>query len=275
MSGSGRRAEHTFTSAGPKTVTLTVVSNGGLQGSMMATIVVHSLIAHDNPGGFRIPIPEDWSLRIGQTDADLLLEGPLYNQTPSWVRIFSNQDPAAMEDVPYVKSVETAVLQDLRTQCPDATVAMNSSYTRVWGHMADVLLVRCASGRIAVKLAIVVSGDHERWWALQFAVDYELYGYIDPMFNQMVEGFMITMPTPAQTLATAIAFLAVCGFGDLALVVFLAMWPRWALKKQQPRKGVAEARTPSTCPTCKTPTVVGAQFCWRCGETLSPNPRKE
>src|SRR5207245_10023336 len=93
-SGTGEQVEHTFSSTGPRTTSLVIRSNGGIQGSASKIIDVHTLVRHDNPAGFRLPVPEDWRIQTQLADADLLLDGPLYNGTTSWVRVISEGDPA-------------------------------------------------------------------------------------------------------------------------------------------------------------------------------------
>ena len=273
-SGNGREVEHTFFSTGPRTATLVITSNGGLQGSASKMIDVHTLVSHDNPAGFRLPVPEDWTVHTQLVDADLLLDGPMYNGTASWVQVISQGDPAATEDVRYLEAVESTVVQKIRMQFPDATIDGGSSRTTVSGHIADVFLVRYDLGRVAEKIAIVVSSEHERWWVLEFVIDSAIFRAMDPLFNRMVSGFQITMPTPAETFAAAIGILAACGFGDLALAILLTLW---SLRKRRPPAstgGAIAVRTPQRCPKCNTPSVLGALFCWNCGETFPLDSQK-
>ena len=272
-SAAGQEIERMFSTTGPRTITLIVTGNGGLQGTASTTVAVHTLVTHDNPAGFRLPVPEDWGLQTSLPDADLLLDGPSYNDTASWVRVSSRADPSAAEEIAYLESVERAVVHDLKMEHPDAIIELNSSYPRIAGHRADVFVVRYDLGRVTEKIAIVVSADHGRWWALRFAIDNALYGSMDPLFDRMLTGFVITILTPADAFVTAIGILAACGFADLVLALLVALWPRRTLRpRSSPPSGHASAGTIFRCPNCNALSVPGARFCWQCGETFPPGP---
>src|SRR2546427_366258 len=180
---------------------------------------------------------------------------------------------AAAEEIAYLESVERAVVHDLKMEHPDAIIELNSSYPRIAGHRADVFVVRYDLGRVTEKIAIVVSADHGRWWALRFAIDNALYGSMDPLFDRMLTGFVITILTPADAFVTAIGILAACGFADLVLALLVALWPRRKLRpRSSPPSGHASAGTIFRCPNCNALSVPGARFCWQCGETFPPGP---
>src|SRR3989475_171860 len=222
---------------------------------------------------FRWTTPTACGVQPSRPDADARLAGPSHNDTASWVRVSSRADPSAAEEIASLASVERPVVHDLKMEHPDAIIELNSSYPRIAGHRADVFVVRYDLGRVTEKIAIVVSADHGRWWALRFAIDNALYGSMDPLFDRMLTGFVITILTPADAFVTAIGILAACGFADLVLALLVALWPRRKLRpRSSPPSGHASAGTIFRCPNCNALSVPGARFCWQCGETFPPGP---
>ena len=271
--GVGRTVDHRYASPGPRTVALTVTSNGGLSGTTAAVVVVHALVPHDNRAGFRMPVPEDWGLRTDLPDADLRLVGPTYNGTRALVLVASYGDPGATEDVPYLEARASALLAEIQMDHPDAVFAASPSYRTIAGHRAYVSIVSYDSGATMEKIAIVASAEHEHFWVLRFAISDALFGAMETVFNQMIDGFVITRPTPAEELTVAIGILGACGLAALVPAVLLTWWPlRRARARRQAQSRPAARGTSAACPGCGALAVDDGRFCWKCGTALPAAP---
>ncbi len=270
--GAGPQVDHAYASAGARTVTLTVTGNGGLQDTATRVVTVRGLVLHDNPAGFRLPVPDNWTARTGLPDAELLLEGPVFNGTASTVDVHSDADPAVAETVAYLDGQVAAELAEIRGAHPDAYMDGNPTHRNVGGHLAAIVLVRFDSARVAETVAVVASADHGRLWVLRFAVDNRLQDAMDPLFDRMLAGFEITLSTTAENLVLLVLVVPVAVVVPI-IAVLLALWLRWRKRRQPSPDRTAPARAmPRQCPWCAAlPSRADDRFCWWCGAPLLPS----
>jgi parallel beta-helix repeat protein len=286
--GSGTVVVHQFVSPGTYSIQLTVTNRFAKTATATVDVVVSPipevlLRTYENPAGFRLPIPSNWSLqenvRAGDVTFAAVLTGPVHEGVTTNIVIDTGQDTTVREDNGYLASVVDGVVSSARSQSPGAFLSEGPAFRSIAGH-AGVVFAITIPGPVPLvqKAALVVSAAHQRFWFFILTVAGDDSFLYNATFDRMVDGFEITLPAPINGLLLVVGLAAASAVG--VVVIFVLVSRRRKSRARAfpaggwtPPSGPVSAAHDQYCPACGRPSPLSAHFCSICGSALTLPPR--
>jgi len=223
---------HRYAAGGTYAIRLTVTNMFGVSSTGGQDLNVHSipeipLRAYENDLGFRVPIPSAWTLEEDVTYEDVVfaavLQGPNHDGFTTNLILDTGRDTTVREDDGYLASVVDEVLQSAQESSPGASLSEGPTYRAIAGHGGVVFAITDpAPPPIVQKFAIIVSDPHDRFWILLLSVHADYSFLYDVMFGAMVDGFVVTLPTPVNGWILGAIFVPAGSFGAVAIYLVLS-----------------------------------------------------
>ena len=271
FAGTGVTVDHTYTAEGAYIVRLTVQNDRGLSSTAVKTVsVVPQLIVFQHPGGFRLPIPENWERRqdvpFEGTVVELLLLGPVRNVFRSNILVDTEVDATIQETPAYLEESVQRLMEEVESEDPSAFFPEEPTHRRIGGHAAITFVIRYSTNLVVQKFALIVSDPHNRYWILLLSVDDSAYATTETMFERMLVGFEITlaMSVPVQTALSVLVVIMV----TVSATVILLLSLRSRRAKRGPTVGAATSTGSWFCATCGTRAPPDDRYCVTCGSDL-------
>lgn len=289
--GDGTRATgvvvtHAFSTPGTYATRLTVTNQFGrtaIASLDLAVIAIPDITLHmyENSEGFRIPIPSGWSLtenvRLdGGTPFAAVLGGPEHDRVPTTILIATAHEPSARETDAYLRGFVDGALAGVQQESPGSVLSEGPSIRAIGGHAGVVFAVmEPGPPPLVDKLALVVSDDHDRVWFFVIIAHADFFLLYNATFNQMVDGFEVTLPSPAGVLLTVSAIALVIGVVAVVIIVLVLRQRKAKGRSLPPGLSVHAAETRESgnngyCPACGTRASGTGGFCGSCGTPLTP-----
>ena len=176
---------------------------------------------------------------IGWSVVEIVYRGPRYQIGPTTVSIDARRDSAANETAAYLAGRVDLLVSELRQKGGILVVTEPATPRTIAGHEGRVFVARDTYRGIAYEVAVVVSATHERWWSIVLTVDSDYLSVYEAMFDAMVNGFDISLASPASPLGSVPAII-VASVAGVTGGVCGGVW--WALRLRRKRGGSAEPR---------------------------------
>jgi PKD repeat protein len=276
----GPLVQHAFSSGGTYAVRLTVTSNWGIGESGIRNVEVLAIPAvtlrpYEHRSGFRVPVPESWSLTEDEVfegvTFETVLVGPVHDGFAVNLVIDTGQDPLVREDAAHLAELVNETLRG----APGASLLAVPTYRTIAGHAGVVFsVVNTVSGAgVVQRMAIVVSEAHGRYWALALSASSRAIFLYNATFDRMTDGFEITAQ-PTNFGGSVLVFgLAIAGVvaGVLIFVAFIV-----GRRRRMTSEGPTPTQTPrdggGPCASCGTAAPPGSSVCAKCGSPLPREP---
>jgi nitrous oxidase accessory protein NosD len=287
--GTGPIASHAFAAEGTYTVTLEVTDERRATDSVSVEVTVAAvapppeitLAVVEHPSGFRIPLPQGWTITRDETDGGSVTElqaDGTYNGTPVNILVDVAVEPSVQETQAYMESLVDQFMDEIRRTIPDAVLLADPVFGTAADHAAVTLGIGYASVAVSQRATFVLSNPHDRIWFILTTMASWEYGNLRGMHDAIVAGLVITMtPAAPDTLAIA-GILGGIGGAAAVAIVLLVVVLRHRRKPPPPvyYGGAAPVaspwQAPAPCPGCGIIVPAGAQLCPRCGTPLAPPP---
>jgi len=245
------------------------------------------LVEYVHPAGFRLPIPEGWTVQtdasIGTEKIDLLVIGPSYFGVQESLGVVTTADPTVRENDSFLAQVAQDTVQGLRTPYPDAQMSGAPRFRSVDGHAAVTFVVEYGTRSVIQEFAVVVSEVHQRGWILVLTAYTGQFPMLNTTFGQIIDGFVITLappspPPPApgpQPKPAGVDLGLYLQIGEVAAATTVLLAIILIRRSHAPgrRTSAIPLSTPIRfCPRCGTPVEPIGRWCPRCGEILRGPP---
>ena len=245
------------------------------------------LVEYIHPAGFRLPIPEGWTVQtdasIGTEKIDLLVIGPSYFGVQESLGVVTTADPTVRENDSFLTQVAQDTVQGLRTPYPDAQMSGAPRFRSVDGHAAVTFVVEYGTRSVIQEFAVVVSEVHQRGWILVLTAYTGQFPMLNTTFGQIIDGFVITLappspPPPApgpQPKPAGVDLGLYLQIGEVAAATTVLLAIILIRRSHAPgrRTSAIPLSTPIRfCPRCGTPVEPIGRWCPRCGEILRGPP---
>jgi len=284
--GSGTVAVHQFVSPGTYSIQLTVTNRFAKTATATVDVVVSPipevpLRTYENPAGFRLPIPSNWSLeenvRAGDVTFAAVLTGPVHEGVTTNIVLDTGRDTTVREDNAYLGSIVERVLSSAQSSAPGAFLSEGPAYGSIAGH-AGVVFAITLPGSVSLiqKAALVVSAEHERFWFFILTVHADYSFLYNTTFDRMVNGFEITLPAPVNGLLLGAGLAAAFGIGAVCIFVLVSRRKKsrrrsFSSDRWAPPPGPIQTAHDQYCPACGAPSALSANYCSVCGSALAPS----
>jgi hypothetical protein len=255
-------ATHAYAATGNYTASLVVTNDRGYASTASYALVVllrPVLVPYADPEGFRLLVPQDWTVEhnvtLGNTTVGLVLLGPTVASVRTNLVGSSIGDPAAQETHAYTIQLEASMLAGVQQQYPDASLLGAPTFETVGDHSAIFFTLTYAAHPYTQQVLVIVSAAHQRDWTFVLT---EWQGFrlsAQDTFWAMLAGFAITLPP----VTSALVIVAVAGFAAAAVVILVVVFA--FRTRRAPVVGAASV----TCASCGAPLDASAKFCGRCG----------
>lgn len=199
----GEVVSHSFTEARTHYVTLTVYNDRGSAAAVAEPVTVYALppfeIYH-HAAGFRLPVPIGWprqeNVTIGNSVAQLLVQGPSANNRATRILVATDLDPSVRETPAYLNESAKQVLQIVQTDYPDAFLAGLPWIRTLSNHYAVTFTIRIPSISLDQEATLIVREADHRYWLMLLTADDSIFPLASRVFDIMSAGFEITIPVP-------------------------------------------------------------------------------
>lgn len=299
---------HAYASVGTFVVSLTVTDVRGATATATAAVSIQTapgtepfvLRPYEHlSAGFRLPIPEGWTVEedvvVEGVTIELSLSRPIPGALPASILVETDEDRTVRETDAYLRTTADEALADIRSANPTTAVELmeGPSLRTIGGHAAVTFAIVYGTGQAFQKIAIVVSEPHQRYWLFILTTGGQSYPVMAEGLDRMLSGFVITRApvasgpsTPGPNL-TGVPWPVLVGSGVVALLLIAALVAILVLRSRKPAfvpplppqlawspPAVSPPATPAVvvprfCAACGEVVVVGARFCGRCGTALS------
>lgn len=241
-----------------------------------------TLVMHESPQGFKVPVPTTWDTQddvyAGAEHVDVLVNGPTLGNIQTNYLVMTGTDDTIEETHDYLSEMANETVEELLTEDPGISFIRELELMTVDSHLAGVFSIRWSMVNLSQEIAIILSEVSHRYWLLVFTVSYYYYGNFSPLFDEIINGFDITLDDSTEpTDDTDDLWLGVAGLGFAALVGGLAGLIVWSTRRKRLPHQVQPTASPSTkldsrpatvdttCPRCGSRVSAGQTFCPNCG----------
>jgi parallel beta-helix repeat protein len=284
--GSGAIVRHAFVSPGGYHVTLDIMDNGsGIDRAAQDLSVQPLDFVPYSGGGFRIPVPKDWTLgenvAVANRTVALQVLGPVRSSVSTSILLSTERDPAVREDADYLDAAMDTVVRGLSQGGVAAVRTQEPLHRTIAGHASVTFVVQYGTTSLFQKVVLVVSQAHERSWTFTLTSSRDFYETSNAILERMLSGFEITLaPVPVVYPLSEGQVLLAYAFGP-ALIAFLVTAvlvgranrrKRLPTTRSSPRRSApppSRRRVPPSAPTrairASAPVRRPVRFCPRCG----------
>ena len=282
----GPSVTHTYSEAGTFVVTLNVTDVRRATATYAATLYVQpwlpppvTLVPYSHSAGFSMPIPDGWTVLedevIQNVTIELILLGPVHN-TQTNIVVDTDVDTTVRENSTYLEGLVAQTIAGAQASSPHVIeMTEGPTHRTIAGHAAVTFKLQYGTTSLWQKIAIVVSEEHRRYWAVVLTTDAFLYPVMDDALEEMLASFRITVAaSPDAGLIGGLprVIVGALGVAGVTAAVFVIVFlVRSRSKAPFPPLAPAVGLQPLAirfCPACGAPVDPGQKFCGRCGSRL-------